>query len=579
MDLLSPSFQKSATLACLLAAAAQAGQPRFTAQDALRAEWDRRPPAFTAAQEARLGARDRARLRLSLQRIGAPGAPALLPPELAQPTLAQWEALAAQARTARERYDALFFLNRLKSPKALAALDGLTVAEARAWPRHLHLEGPVAAARVNGAEVSPALQAFLDELWQEGRIDPVRAQAATVRLTLAGREPGTPHLPLPPTLASLDAWNRGPWAARAKEHLALLGIALPPEPGAEPLPLGDTQRLLQGLPPEPLPEAEAAALRALDGPPLQVMAALEYLAKLPDLPALAQVEQRARALAPDSPLWSGYLAVLRKHAPAAATALDQTLLAGPDPLARSAAIEDLPNAPADLEALVRRLWSSAEYDGVQALLPALERWQVPQREALLRRFLQHPCWTARLDAYTLLVKVEPKTPWPEAPAPGPAEAAILKEAQRLLKAGRPVRLRLQFSRGRQVTLRLDPANAPINVANLALLARRGYFDHRRVPRVVPDFVVQMGSPVDTMDGGPGYTVRCEDSLHWYGPGSVGIALSGKDTGGSQFFITTNAAPHLTGRYTRVGEVEDPGRALPLLDQLELGAEILKVEVL
>jgi cyclophilin family peptidyl-prolyl cis-trans isomerase len=97
--------------------------------------------------------------------------------------------------------------------------------------------------------------------------------------------------------------------------------------------------------------------------------------------------------------------------------------------------------------------------------------------------------------------------------------------------------------------------------------------------VVPDFVVQMGSPLDTMDGGPGTTVRCEDSLEWYGPGSVGMALSGKDTGGSQFFITTNATPHLTGRYTRVGEVEDSDRALPLLDDLELGAFIEQVEVL
>jgi cyclophilin family peptidyl-prolyl cis-trans isomerase len=119
----------------------------------------------------------------------------------------------------------------------------------------------------------------------------------------------------------------------------------------------------------------------------------------------------------------------------------------------------------------------------------------------------------------------------------------------------------------------------MNVANLALLARRGFFDGHLVPRVVPDFVVQMGSPFDSMDGGPGHTLRCENSLAWYGPGSVGMALSGKDTGGSQFFITTNATPHLTGRYTRLGEVEDPDRALPLLDALELGARILSVRVL
>jgi cyclophilin family peptidyl-prolyl cis-trans isomerase len=119
----------------------------------------------------------------------------------------------------------------------------------------------------------------------------------------------------------------------------------------------------------------------------------------------------------------------------------------------------------------------------------------------------------------------------------------------------------------------------MNVANLVLLAKKGYFDGRLVPRVVPDFVVQMGSPCDTLDGGPGYTVRCENSLIWYGPGSVGMALSGKDTGGSQFFITTNATPHLTGRYTRLGEVEDLDHARKILDDLELGAKIVSVQVL
>ena len=58
-----------------------------------------------------------------------------------------------------------------------------------------------------------------------------------------------------------------------------------------------------------------------------------------------------------------------------------------------------------------------------------------------------------------------------------------------------------------------------------------------------------------------------------------MAHAGKDTGGSQFFITLNAAPHLTGRYTRVGEVEDPDRDLKILEELELGARLERVEVL
>jgi cyclophilin family peptidyl-prolyl cis-trans isomerase len=575
------SSHKTALLLALMATAAQAGPPRFTPQDALQAEWRRQAPRFTPAEVQQLPEADRKLLDLSLKRIGAPGAPALLPPELAGPSLPVWEERARLARTPQERFTALFFLNRLKSPHALAALEGLEPGAAQAWPRALRLEGQVVAARLKGGALTPGLKAFLEALRKAGKEDPERAAAAHLRLVLAGLEPGRAALPSPIRLPALEAWNRGPWDLRATVHLSLLERTFS---GPLPTPaLGLAQRLLEGLPPQPLPPALTAALKALQrpAPPLVQMAALDYLQKLPalDAPTLEAVTKAAAANA-STPLWPGYLALLRKHAPAKADLLANQLLAGPDPLARAAALETLPHAPEDLEPLLQRLWSPAEYDGVQTLLGSLERWQLPEprRRALLERLSQHPCWTARLDAYQLLVKSAPATPWPLVPPSTPAEEAIFKEAQRLAAAARPVRLRLHFRGNRQITLRLDPVNAPINVANLTLLARKGFFNGRRVPRVVPDFVVQMGSPVDTMDGGPGYTVRCENSLDWYGPGSVGMALSGKDTGGSQFFITTNAAPHLTGRYTRIGAVENAEHALPLLDRLELGARILRAEV-
>jgi cyclophilin family peptidyl-prolyl cis-trans isomerase len=275
------------------------------------------------------------------------------------------------------------------------------------------------------------------------------------------------------------------------------------------------------------------------------------------------------------------LPALRRQAPEAADALRARLLQGSDSIARAVAIEDLPAAPMDLEALTHRTWNDPPFDAQQTLIHSYARWRLApeaQKTELLP-WLQHPDWACRLEAHKALVSLDPQTPWPAAPQASPTDQNILKEATRLAQRGRPVRLRISLSGKRSITLKLDPTVAPMNVANLVLLARRGTFDGRRVPRVVPDFVVQMGSPVDTMDGGPGYTVRCEDSLTWYGPGSVGMALSGKDTGGSQFFITTNATPHLTGRYTRLGEVEDPDRALKLLDDLELGARIETIRVL
>ena len=222
-----------------------------------------------------------------------------------------------------------------------------------------------------------------------------------------------------------------------------------------------------------------------------------------------------------------------------------------------------------------------DFDAQQTLIQSYARWKLsPEAQKVqLRRWLTHPNWSCRYEAYQALVKLDPATPWPAAPEPTATDEAILVEATRLAERGRSVRLRITFSGRRFVTLRLDPTIAPMNVANLVLLARKGYFDGHLVPRVVPDFVVQMGSPCDTMDGGPGYTVRCEDSPTWYGPGSVGMALAGKDTGGSQFFITTNATPHLTGKYTRMGEVEHPDHDLKILDELELGARIVSIRVI
>ena len=573
----------------------------FTPEDALRAEWSRQPPAFTVAQTAGLPAADRARLDRTLRRLGAPGAPALLPPELAQPTLAAWEVKAAAARTPPERFTALFMLNRLKSPRALAALAGLGPRDAAAWPKHLHLEAAVATARLNGGEPPPELEAFLAALGRAGKSDPVRAQAARLRLVMGGKEAAL----LPPVratpgslLALLDAWNRTPWALRRgaslealRDHAATsplwarLGVTAPSRSTLDRSCVGIQARLGEGLPTPAPAEAFPADGQPWPcaGEPLAQWWSLQGLAKarepLPHLlPALAQ-EPPFGLARPD--LQGALLPVLRHQDPRRADALRDRLLAGPDALGRAAAIEDLQAPPTDLQALVDRVWRDPQFEAQQALIHALERWDLapPRRKALLEPWLAHPDWACRREAHQALVKLEPATPWPGAPEPGPADRAILAEASRLMRRGRPVRLRITFEGHREVTLRLDPLNAPLNTANLVLLARKGFFDGRRVPRVVPDFVVQMGSPVDTMDGGPGHTVRCEDSLDWYGPGSVGMALSGKDTGGSQFFITTNATPHLTGRYTRVGQVEDPDRALPLLDALELGAKILRVQEL
>ena len=601
---------------CLLCLPLLAHPPHFTIREAILAEWNRQPPAFTEAQKHALPAADRARLERTLARIGAPGAPALLPPELANPTPEAWEARAKAARTPRERFDALFFLNRFKRPDALGALHGLTSADAAAWPAHLHLEAQIATARINGGEVSPALQAFLDALQKAGKVDPVRAQAARLRLVMAGKEKALlPAVEESPgsLLALLDAWNRAPWEARAAIHTSMLrnpvfhgsdvvinkptyevlGIRtqfpddgeVPPRAPMDPR-LFPVSRLFESLgKPAPVEAWNAVkfAITSKKSPQgwlLQTrLSAISALAKF----ASQDAKHLAESLTQErNPLVLGtVLTTLRELNPPGADALRTRLLWHPSPIARAAAIEDLPSVPADLDALTQRCWGDTQFEAQQTLIQSYARWKLPveTQKTQLAPWLQHPNWSCRYEAYQALAKLDPATPWPAAPKPTATDHAILAEATRLAERGKPIRLRLSFSGTRSVTLRLDPALAPMNVANLVLLARKHFFDGHLVPRVVPDFVVQMGSPFDTMDGGPGYTVRCEDSLTWYGPGSVGMALAGKDTGGSQFFITTNATPHLTGKYTRMGEVEDPDHGLKILDGLELGARIVSVRVI
>ncbi len=119
--------------------------------------------------------------------------------------------------------------------------------------------------------------------------------------------------------------------------------------------------------------------------------------------------------------------------------------------------------------------------------------------------------------------------------------------------GRVTGARIETAKG-TIELALFPREAPHTVANFVALAERGYFDGLAWHRVVPYFVIQDGDPMGTGAGGPGYTIRCEYNPLRYDTGAVGMALSGKDTGGSQYFITLSPQPHLDGRYTIFGHV-------------------------
>ena len=104
------------------------------------------------------------------------------------------------------------------------------------------------------------------------------------------------------------------------------------------------------------------------------------------------------------------------------------------------------------------------------------------------------------------------------------------------------------------TIDLLPDAAPLTVDNFVQLAQRDYFRNVTIHRVVPNFVIQDGDPRGDGNGGPGYQIRCEINQVLYDRAAVGMALSGKDTGGSQWFVTHSPQPHLDGGYTVFGRV-------------------------
>ncbi len=130
------------------------------------------------------------------------------------------------------------------------------------------------------------------------------------------------------------------------------------------------------------------------------------------------------------------------------------------------------------------------------------------------------------------------------------------------------------ARGR-IEIHLNIIETPLTTESFINLARRGFFDGTSFHRVVPDFVIQGGCPRGDGAGGAGFTLRSELSEQPYGRGTVGMALSGPDTGGSQFFITTKPAPHLDGAYTAFGRVAS---GLEVVDQIRPGDVIDRIEI-
>jgi cyclophilin family peptidyl-prolyl cis-trans isomerase len=135
------------------------------------------------------------------------------------------------------------------------------------------------------------------------------------------------------------------------------------------------------------------------------------------------------------------------------------------------------------------------------------------------------------------------------------------------------RVNISTSKG-DILIELFENEAPNATANFISLVEKGFYDGTPFHRVLPGFMAQGGDPKGDGTGGPGYTIPCEcyqDNHRIHFRGSLSMAHAGKDTGGSQFFLTFVPTPHLDGKHTVFGRVIDGFDVLAKLQRTEPGA--------
>jgi cyclophilin family peptidyl-prolyl cis-trans isomerase/HEAT repeat protein len=177
---------------------------------------------------------------------------------------------------------------------------------------------------------------------------------------------------------------------------------------------------------------------------------------------------------------------------------------------------------------------------------------------------------SRLTGEELVIEPAPEEP----PSDLPYDPKII-DWDYLAGLGGAPRISFETDRGRFV-VELATEQAPHTVQTMARLAEEGRFDGVPFHRVVPNFVVQ-GGDVDggTGRGGPGFRITSEFNEMPYVRGVIAMASAGKDTEGSQFFLTHTMLPHLDGRYTVFGWVV---RGMDVVDRINKGDRIVRASL-
>jgi cyclophilin family peptidyl-prolyl cis-trans isomerase/HEAT repeat protein len=508
---------------------------------------------------------------------------------------------AAADQTPQVRYGVAFALSR--EPTEEQTAESLALSEKLAGDQDAETKA-LGLRTLAGREKSssaPAMPALDDADWRV-RVEAVR---------LLSREKGTPA-----DRVALVAWIDKEWAAIAHDEAALAGPRVQPilegldrlqqfakEPDVGALfaklraarPAGGKEAALRTAEAVHC-KAVAAGVRAGQTTLTDVMSCgdksnawpahlkMQLAADLIGEGLGGSVDDRVAAL---TTMWGDKDVRVRAAAAAAAVAID-------DPRAGKIVREALASDDQVLlETAADAVASNAEKNAGKArpeyVDAIVEKAKDEKREPELRMTLFDALEATKTAAAVPILEAALTDPL--APVRDKAAGALEKITGRKYAAGKPrgappvppvkledlpvvVRLNVTTTKG-TFTLELNAFFATWNVATIVDLAKRGFFDHTIFHRVVPDFVVQGGDPTGTGMGGPGFTVPAEPTVARYLRGTVGIADSGLDTGGSQWFVMHAPAPHLEERYTIIGQVT---AGFTVIDALIVGDEIQRVDV-
>jgi cyclophilin family peptidyl-prolyl cis-trans isomerase len=328
-----------------------------------------------------------------------------------------------------------------------------------------------------------------------------------------------------------------------------------------------------------LPEQSASVVDAAieSSDPFLRAAAAEGLASLSE----ADAAPRRRKLASDPEAVVRLKVLEGLPSPEAVRAnlgIVDTLLADSDVAVRAAALDVRSQAGdsdtlAHLREAVVASYGDRSPDIAQTAIGVAEKKpEDGQARAVVEAAYRAPSTLVSRLARRSLVKTfrsDPATlPW----RPYETGKSVADYAALLAEAKAPWTAKIETGRG-IFTIQLAGAEAPMTVLNFVALARKAYFDGAPIHRVVPGFVVQDGDPTGTGGGGPGYEIRDEINTLPYRAGTVGMALSGPDTGGSQWFATQSPQPHLDGSYTVFGQV---AAGADVVSRIEQDDRILRV---